>query len=250
MFGYGDWRLKGKYEPFFGNLSMHDSKQKCKLWKLFCFLFTYMCFGTRTRAAKCWNSGELFTLKNRSQFSDIQTDFWYKKFENFEKICTKVTKRFFQNQYLNWNISGCQVGQKSKIRLEFFFCQTYVGFVEKKFWLMVKTWKLVEISGKWLKDGISVPKPLINFQCFLRRLFSLLQWKNTFSSVINFIIIIQYFLHIFWVGWFQIDCILQRTKQFSGFGRVWPWRRLLQYLMADWINTKTRTLTRHNATIF
>ena len=55
--------------------------------------YGHICLSTRAIAEKCWNSGAIFTQKNRSQFSHMQTDFW-KKIWNFETICNKVMKRF------------------------------------------------------------------------------------------------------------------------------------------------------------
>ncbi len=41
----------------------------------------HICFGTRARAAKCWNLGTIFTPKIRSQFSIIQKRKLEKRFE-------------------------------------------------------------------------------------------------------------------------------------------------------------------------
>jgi hypothetical protein len=54
----------------------------------------HICYGTRARAAKCWNLGSVFTPKNKSQFSIMQTDFCLKIW-NLETICNRVTERLF-----------------------------------------------------------------------------------------------------------------------------------------------------------
>ena len=85
--------------------------------------YGHICLSTPAIAEKCWNSGAIFTPKNRSQFSIIETDFW-KKIWNLETIYNKVMERFFKNKYLNWYISGFKVGQKTQnLTGKFFFAK-------------------------------------------------------------------------------------------------------------------------------
>ncbi len=57
-----------------------------------CLNHTHICFATRARAAKCLYLGAIFTPKNRSPFSIMQTDFWLKSWDPknakfMQKIC-------------------------------------------------------------------------------------------------------------------------------------------------------------------
>ena len=91
----------------------------------------HICRDTRARAAKCWNFGAIFTPKNRSQFSIIQTDFW-KKIWNLETICNNAPERFFRNLSSNWIYLASKLVKKRKIWRENFFLLNVCGFCREK----------------------------------------------------------------------------------------------------------------------
>ncbi len=124
-----------------------------------------------TRAGKCWNSGELFTQKNRNQFSDNQTRIEWLNWK-LEKICNKVMKRFFQNLFWNWYISGFKVGQKMQNLNGNFFLTNVCGFCREKILsrLMVKTWKLITRLVK--KQPLNLVGHLSHQKCKLLKAIS------------------------------------------------------------------------------
>ena len=91
----------------------------------------HICRDTRARAAKCWNFGAIFTPKNRSQFSIIQTDFW-KKIWNLETICNNAPDVFSRNLSSNWIYLASKLVKKRKIGRVNFFLLNLCGFCREK----------------------------------------------------------------------------------------------------------------------
>ena len=93
--------------------------------------YGHICLSTPAIAEKCWNSGAIFTPKNRSQFSIIETDFW-KKIWNLETICNNAPERFFRNLSSNWIYLASKLVKKRKIWRENFFLLNVCGFCREK----------------------------------------------------------------------------------------------------------------------
>ena len=83
--------------------------------------YGHICLSTPAIAEKCWNSGAIFTPKNRSQFSIIETDFW-KKIWNLETICDRITWGFFDCLPRTFPIWLQSWSKNAKFDGKFFFC--------------------------------------------------------------------------------------------------------------------------------
>ncbi len=111
----------------------------------------HTCFGSRARAAKCWNLGVIFTPKNRSQFSIMQTDFW-KRFEILRQFATMIREYFFKLSFQIWYISLQSWSKNAKLYGKIIFCKTCVGSVEKKFWKGRPAFRSIGSASKLFLD--------------------------------------------------------------------------------------------------